>query len=480
MDVDSRVELHDIDSERNIIRRLCTDERYAQRVALNQLIVIEHFSDLFHRDSFTTLIDYYKTLGSLPDLKKFQVHLEKHITFAENFSDKDQQIKIWKAASEKLFRPLGEDEKKSTKADMATLEEYRKARLLQLSITETFSLFQRGEYDLGFRSMGKSLLDSRIDENRILEGEITGDWKQHLQYMELQRSGAIRPIPCGMFGAMEDESGSGTIVYLDELLYGGFYPSDLVILIGETSIGKSFFLMECAYYAAYRGNNAIYFTIEMDKMKAQRRIYSRMSGIEYRLFRTAQISDEQQRFVQKRLDGWKKKCGKLYVVSFDTGATTQDIESKMIETQNRFGLEWDMCAIDYLNDMTPIGKYSSMKNWEGMGEISWGLAQLAKSFNAHKGLPIITANQKRGDRAGKAGTNWSDAAFAKMVMHHASIGLGIGANKDDKAAGRIRFDLFKHREGDSNINMYFYPQLAVSRLTSLRRLRDYYGMDDEE
>lgn len=472
-----RVELHDIDSERNIIRRLCTDEEYTQRVAMNQLVIVDHFSDLFHRDAFTALIDYYKTLGSLPDYKKFQLHLEKHITPADNFADKDQQIGIWKSAAEKLFRPLSDGERKGTKADMATIELHRKGRLLQSSMTDVYTLFQQNKFDDGFRAMSETLLESRIDENRILEGDVTKDWEQHLQYMELQRSGVIRPIPCGMFGAREDDAGGAEIIQLDDLLYGGFYPSDLVILIGETSIGKSFFLMECAYHAALKGHNAIYFTIEMDKAKAQRRIYSRMTSIPYRLFRTAEISTKQEGFVRERLEKWANKCGKLYVVSFDRGATHLDIEAKMNETQNRFGLEWDMCVIDYLNDMVPVGNQHSLKSWEGMGEISWGLAQLAKNFNAHKGLPIVTANQKRGDKAGKASTGWSDAAFAKMVIHHCSVGLGLGADSDDKAAGRIRFDLFKHREGDSNISMYFYPNLAVSRITSLKRLRQYYGMD---
>ncbi len=475
---DNKVELHDIDSERNVIRRLCTDESYSQRVALNQLIVVEHFSDLFHRDAFITLIDYYKSFGVLPDLKKFSSHLEKFVTSADNFQNKEQQIGIWKASAEKLFKPLSEDEKKSTKADTATLENYRKGRLFQQSITTQFELFNQNKFNEGFKAMSSTLLASRIDDNRILEGDVVHDWLQHKQYMDLQRSGLIKPIPCGMFGAMEDEAGNGTIVYIDDLLYGGWYPSDLVIVIGETSIGKSFFLMETAFFASYKGHNAIYFTIEMDKMKAQRRIYSRMSGIQYKLFRTAEISERQESIVQNRLNAWEKQCGKLYVVSFDTGATVQDIEAKMNETQNRFGIEWDLCVIDYLNDMTPVGRHSSAKAWEGMGEISWGLAQLAKNFNAHKGLPIVTANQKRGDKAGSSKTNWSDAAFAKMVMHHASIGMGLGANQDDKDAGRIMFNQFKHREGDSNISMYIYPNLAVSRLTSLKRLRDYYGMDD--
>jgi len=478
MENTNRVSLHDIDSERNVIRRLCTDESFAQRVALNQLIVVEHFSDLFHRDAFEALIGYYKKYGVLPDYKKFASFLEKNITPVATFKDLAQQVGIWKASSEKLFRALSEDEKKSTKSDMATIEEYRKGRLVQQSITESYTLFEQNKFDDAFGVMSKSLLESRIDENRILEGDITQDWKQHLQYMELQRSGVIKPVPSGMFGAIEDEAGNGNVVYIDDLLYGGWYQSDLAILVGQTGIGKSFFLMECAFWASYKGHNAIYFTIEMDKMKAQRRIYSRLSGIQYKLLRMARITPEQEQKVQKRLDAWEEKCGKLYVVSFDRGATVQDIEAKMNETQARFGLEWDICVIDYLNDMTPAGRHQSDKGWEAMGEISWGLAQLAKSFNAHKGLPVITANQKKLDKVMKANTNFDDVAFAKMVMHHASLGMGIGASADDIAAGRLRWSIFKHREGDANLGMYMYPNLAVSRLSSLKRLRDHYGIED--
>jgi hypothetical protein len=473
---DDKIQFFDIDSERNIIRHLCTDKMYIQKVVLNNSIMVEHFSDLFHRDVFVAITNYYKSYGTLPDESKFVPYLQKHMTRAPNFKDKSQQMTIWKSACKKIFNSAVVNES-SLKSDFDCLEEYRKARLIQRSLVSIHSKFKSNEYDQAFSIMSSALLDSRIDSDIVLEGEISQDWPEHVQYMNLQRSGAIKPVPSGLFGVKEDESGNGQVVYLDNWLYGGFYPSDLAIVVGETSVGKSFFLMESAYQASYGGKNAIYFTIEMNKMKAQRRIYSRMSGLDYGLFRSASLTKNQEDFVNRRLQLWKEKCGTLYVVSFDNGATCQQIEEKMNQTQDRLGLEWEMLVIDYLNDMKPMGRYNTDKSWEAMGEISWGLANLAKNFNNYKGIPVLSANQKKATKAGKSHTNWEDAAFSSMVMHHCSLGFGLGADQDDKDAGRVRFDMFKNREGEANFSMFTYPSFHLSRITSMRNIKEYYGSD---
>lgn len=471
--------LYDLDSERNVIRRLCTDSDFCSQIFINQLLIVEHFSDLFHRDAFSTIQSYYKQFGSLPDVHKFRSHLESHITLSQAFKDRKQQAGIWKASSEKLFISLSEDEKKSSKADMAMLEEHRRGRLLQRTITSAFESFEDFNFDEAFGSMSSALLDARIDENRIMEGDVVGDWTQHLQYMELQRSGVIQPVPSGLFGAKEDETGNAEIVRIDDIIYGGYYPGELVVVIGETKLGKSFWLMENAFQAALAGKNVLAFTIEMDKMKWQRRFYSRLTGLPYKLFRTATLSKKQEEFVQRRLEAWKAKCGLLYVVSFDKGADCNDIDSKANQTQDLFGLEWDELAIDYLNDMRPVDRRLNPKSWEAMGEISWGLTSLAKSFNSHKGLSVITANQKRGDKAGKSRTNWDDAAYGKMISQHASFIFGLGADDEDRRLKRIRFDYSQGRDGEAGIHLYLYHNLAVSRISSLKRLREYYGMDND-
>jgi len=470
------IELHELDAERNVLRKLLDDEKFLQDVSISSLIVKDHFVDLFHRDIFNTLVGYYKNYGHMPDLKKLQAHIPKHISYTSSFKNKETQLKLWKSACEKLFHGYNG---KLLKADIDSLEEMRKARLVQSTLVESFRNFKDGKYDDSFSIMASNLAKSQLSENRIMEGDLYSDEYQHKNLMSMQKKGLIAPVPSGIFGAKEDSEGNGTIVELDHSLDGGFYQSDLAIIVGDTNLGKSFFLMECAYSASIKKKNAIVFTIEMNKIKAQRRMYSRLTNIPFWKFKTAQLNEKEEVFWHSRLEQWKEKCGMIYVVSFDKGATVQDIESKMVETQGRLQLEWDVCVIDYLNDMNPVGKFQNTWSWDAMGDISWGLAQLAKSFNGHRGIPIVTANQKKGDKPGKNKTEWQDTAFGKIVMHHASIGLGLGQNEEDKEAGRIRFDLFKNRDGERDLFFYMYPNFKVSKITSLKVLREFYGMDEE-
>jgi replicative DNA helicase len=463
-----------------VLRKLFTEKEYLQKVILQGLFNVDHFADLMHRDAFRALLPYYAEFGSLPDHKKFSAWLveKDFVTSAAHFKDFQKQVKLWQSASEKFFHPLSKVEKESYKSAVEYLEKLRKARKLQTAIGDIYGAFEAGKYDDGFKVMSHALISDLGAKNRVMEGDLPGDWHQHQEVMKLQKSGIIKPVPSGIVGAKIDlEDGTHTLVKLDNHMYGGFWPDELTIIIGETKVGKSFLLAELAYQAAVHGFNVIYFTIEMDKMKAQRRLYSRISGIPYRHFRMATLSEKQDKFIKKRLDKFDRNCGKLWAVSFSKGATVNEVERKAYETQNRFGLEWDFMVVDYLNDMKAEGRYQSSKGWEAMGEISWSLAELTKDFNDHTGIPIVTANQKRGDKARQSRTNWDDAAFAKQVMHHASQGFGIGQDSDDKAAHRIRFDLFLSRDDEQNVTFYMYPNLAISRISSLKKLNEQLGGD---
>ena len=280
-------------------------------------------------------------------------------------------------------------------------------------------------------------------------------------------------MPTGIVGARyDDESGDYHHIELDNLLDGGLFPSEMTLVIGENNVGKSFLLMELPIYASMTNKiNTILFTIEMNKIKQQMRIYSRISGIPYHRFRTGEITKDELKKVKAKLIEWKEQYGVLHVVSFDKGATVVDLESKLKDAENKYGKEFGLISIDYLNDMKPIGKYQSLKGWDAMGEISWDLSNLAKRWNGRKGNPIITANQKKTTRAGTARTDWQDAAFSPLPVQHATVGIGIGQNEDDEQWGRLRWDIFKNRDGEKGISFFTFPDFKVGKISSKSKMK---------
>jgi replicative DNA helicase len=73
---------------------------------------------------------------------------------------------------------------------------------------------------------------------------------------------------------------------------GGFYPGDLIIVAGATSIGKSILALNVAEHFAFCGRRAVYFSIEMALAQLVRRVLSSRSDISLADVRKAGLSEE--------------------------------------------------------------------------------------------------------------------------------------------------------------------------------------------
>lgn len=476
------MKLNNVDAERNVLRCLVGLPDYAISIFMYGNIVEEHFADLFHKDIFKAIKDFYKKFSVQPTLEKLKQHCLNFITYDDRFKTKENQRKIWLNNVEKLFKPLTNDIISGKDSDVALLEELRKGRLIQKFLISSEESFSSGKYNEIIGTMSELVTTTRNVENIIMEGNIVEDFGQHIQLIKMKKSGLIKPIKTGIKGAIEDsESGDFKIVELDSFIDGGLYPGEMTLVIGENSVGKSFMLMEIPVNAAMvNKQNAIIFTIEMNKIQEQMRIYSRITGIPFHLFRTGEIDKKALRKVKEKLQWWKENCGILHVVSFDKGATSVDIENKLKAAEDKYGKEFHIVSIDYLNDMKPLGKFQNNKSWDAMGEISWDLAQLSKRHNNRKGIPIITANQKKTTRAGSGSTTWDDAAFSPLPAQHATIGIGISQSEQDREVGRIKYDIFKDRYGKKSVSFYTFPDFSVSRISSSVKLHEYYDVEGTE
>jgi replicative DNA helicase len=466
------MEHYDSVIEKNVLKGMLQLEDFLKVVILHNRVTEEHFLELFHKDVFNTIKMFYGKYGCAPTKEKFVQNLK--ITFTSKYKPQ-QQKKIWASASERLFAELGEKGKRQLESDVEILNEYCLARAIQSAIIEVSGKYEVGDYESVMDILRKLVAERNRMGNDITEGDVVSDHRQHIEIIRLKKSGKIVPIGTGIKGMRESDTGENNIVNLDDYLDGGWHPGELTLLIGENNVGKSFALMEFAYNAAKAKKPVVLFTIEMGKIKQQARIYSRMTGIAYSKFRTGELSEGDHKRWERCLEIWKEKCGTYYVVAFPKGAKVNDIENKMRDIQNNWGKKIGLVCIDYLNDMTPTGKYSSDKDWGAFGEISWDLANLCKYWNNNEGIPIVTANQRKTRGAGKGYIHWDDAAFSPLPSQHATIGIGISQGQDDLALGRILWNIFKNRDGEKGISFYIYPNFSRSRISSLKKMMEYYG-----
>jgi len=483
--------LHDIDAERRILSAFVGDSRFAQSIVINKVIVKQHFEDRFHIDVFLCVFNFFRKHGSIPPEKDLKRQISTFMTKLPAF--KKGQLEVWKKGCEKLYNGF---DKNIIKADTATLEDLRKARLLRKTIIQCSRSFDKSDYSGGFSLMMKSSMESSIIEKVDDVGEITEDFeKHHIAILEQQRQGLLQPLATGMMGtgafiANRDKK-TGVVIpqasdYVEidigkQYLDNGWFPGDFGIVVGAQNVGKSFTLMDMCYNVArISKENVALFTIEMGKIKQERRIYSRLTGIPYKKFRMGTLDSEDLKLIRKRIGMWKEKCGRFIIVAFGRGCTAADIEHKMTEIENSWGEKIGFIAIDYLNDMKPMGKFASDRDWQAIGSISWDLAQLAKYWDNHKGIPIMTANQRK-DSKKRAGT-LDDTAYGKIIMDHATLGFAVSQDSDDNdktETKRLRWALTKNRDAPKGQQWFTFPEFSQGKLHSQKLAKRYFNVVDD-
>src|SRR5262245_8350296 len=382
------MKVYDLELEFGALRFILSSRpKRLMNVFLNNRITENHFSDLFFRDVFTCIRQSFRKYSNIPDADTLGRMLKTNMTKHPKYKSDKHQLKIWLAGIPRLYRFKTAPEKLQPIIDV--LDDLRNGRIVQQCLYETTEQFERGQYNKSIELFNRSVLQSRGGQISINEGDVVGDFQEHLNLIKAKQSGLIVPTKTYFKGVIErDDENKFEMYDMDNHLGGGMYKGDFCLIVGETNIGKSFALMEFCYLISRYGTNVLLITIEMQKNQQQWRIYSRMTKIPFYHFRSGDMTKPQIRKWYDSVKAWKSNCGIFRVVSFNRGATVSAIDAKIQQAMNVHNCEFDFVAIDYINDMSPEAgtKFNTNKDWSAQGEISQGLADLAKGFNNNEGI----------------------------------------------------------------------------------------------
>jgi replicative DNA helicase len=187
-------------------------------------------------------------------------------------------------------------------------------------------------------------------------------------------------------------SGVGTgLRDVDDKL-GGLHRSDLIILAGRPSMGKTALATVMAFNAAKeyvlskgeRGARVGFFSLEMSAEQLATRILSTESEIPSSDLRRGKITDDQfQRLVQA--------SGELSRVPFhidETGSISiSALRTRARRLKRTHGL--DLIVVDYLQLMRASGQSRNDNRVQEISEITQGLKALAKDLN----VPVLALSQ---------------------------------------------------------------------------------------
>lgn len=176
---------------------------------------------------------------------------------------------------------------------------------------------------------------------------------------------------------------------MDECL-GGFHPSDLIILAGRPSMGKTALATNLAFNAARvalekkEGAAVAFFSLEMSSEQLANRILGQEAGLSSDLIRRGDIGKSDF----PRLVDASNRLNELPFFIDDTPAlSVPALRTRARRLMRQEGL--GMIVIDYLQLLSTPGKRTADNRVLELSEITRGLKALAKELN----VPVVALSQ---------------------------------------------------------------------------------------
>lgn len=178
---------------------------------------------------------------------------------------------------------------------------------------------------------------------------------------------------------------------LDKML-GGFHPSDLVIVAGRPSMGKTAFITNIAFHAAKQhleskgeeGSGVAFFSLEMSSSQLAMRLLGQETGIASdRIRRGAIDQDAFPRFLEA-----SRTMNDMPLLIDDTPALSIGgllSRCRRLKRKENIG----MIVVDYLQLLTTGRRSASDNRVQELSEITRGLKAIAKELN----VPVIALSQ---------------------------------------------------------------------------------------
>ncbi len=248
------------------------------------------------------------------------------------------------------------------------------------------------------------------------------------------------------------QEGKSTSVKIDlpewDDFTGGFENSELYLIAGRPSMGKTTVAIAFAKRMIYRSKKVHLFTLEMTRKQIIHKFISDDLGISYRKIKRGDLTDEE---LEKVLESYDLYENHPYLVVDELSTQTMtELYEKMKNTPA------DCRIVDYLQllrlDKNQTARASNRE--QEVGEISKGLKRFAKEFKN----PVIALSQlsravesrqnKRPQLSDlrESGSLEQDADVIIFVYRDAYYQMQAGLPVDSKSQGNIELIIAKGRE----------------------------------
>lgn len=168
---------------------------------------------------------------------------------------------------------------------------------------------------------------------------------------------------------------------MDEQL-GGLHPSDLLIIAGRPSMGKTALATNIAFNVSHHSTVA-FFSLEMSAEQISARIQSSLARVSSDKVRRGQVSDREV----KRLHNAHRRMSDKLFIDDTPGMSVMGIRTRARRLKRQHGL--GLIVVDYLQLMTGNNTRNSENRVQEISEITRGLKAIAKELE----VPVIALSQ---------------------------------------------------------------------------------------
>jgi replicative DNA helicase len=264
-----------------------------------------------------------------------------------------------------------------------------------------------------------------------------------------------------------DTIGCKTGIHKIDALIGALKKTEWGLIIADTGAGKSILLQViCANNYYLYNKNVHYISFEMPVNQVFNRSDANLADIAYRKFRTGELSAADKRKWKRKIDELQAKKNKYCVSYMQRSACANEVRDEAYRLQDKYGVQFDLLGVDYLNLMRSNESKLQSKDWNDQADVSWDIKMLASEFNAGVGVTIWTPNQRTKDKNNKTGVvSKSEVRYARGILEHCPFAIGMSQSQDDELENLLSINIVKTRDTETPADVIkLRPQFDFMRI----------------
>jgi len=254
----------------------------------------------------------------------------------------------------------------------------------------------------------------------------------------------------------------------------GWKAGQMITVAAETGVGKSVFAINSAVAAMQAGKSVLFFSLEMSVEEINDRIVASVSSIPMNDLKQGILEDSNQRILDESIADLSK--AKL-TIDFDAKQTIDGIRAKALKkAQSEEGL--DFIVIDYLQLITPTGRFSSRQ--EAVADISRNMKLLAKQL----GVPIMVLaqmNRSKDESSEDGMPKLSGIRESGAIAQDSDVVILLHRNKSsDEDIPPTYVILAKQRNGEADKIVKCHSHLECSMFQEIIINREFQSYSEDE